>query len=442
MKRRRTLLEMLAIVAAGVAVSAQSGPAGTTAAIASRFVDPINGLTPDEIVRRAIEQEPGLRAARAEVDIARGQSRQAELRPNPTLSFIHQAEPGGTDAQTRLDLEWPLDLFRKSGRVAAAEQQIAAAQHAAADRERLVSADVRMKIGDLLAAARDLANLEELVAVATTQLSLLAGRVEAGAIPPLDRDLVRVEAGRLEAERIAQAGRAERASIELKRAAGMPLGTPLTVRQDLEALVQTEIMNDARSATGTAAARPDVAALEARVRVADAHIDRARREGRLDLSLTAMYMHTDAAFPQFGFGPSGSVEPIRGRFNYVAGGVMMSLPIGDRRQGDVLAAQAQRSSAQAVLDATRLTAEAELAAAHVRDTHAQQALGIYSTEIRALARRNLDVVQQTYEAGRMTLVDVVDERRRYLEIERTYTSALREAYEARQELRAARGDIR
>jgi hypothetical protein len=42
----------------------------------------------------------------------------------------------------------------------------------------------------------------------------------------------------------------------------------------------------------------------------------------------------------------------------------------------------------------------------------------------------------------MTLFDVVSERRRYLEMERAYTSTLREAYDARQELRTARGGIR
>jgi len=42
----------------------------------------------------------------------------------------------------------------------------------------------------------------------------------------------------------------------------------------------------------------------------------------------------------------------------------------------------------------------------------------------------------------MTLLDVLNERRRYLDTERAYTNALREAYEARQALRTALGEIR
>ena len=54
----------------------------------------------------------------------------------------------------------------------------------------------------------------------------------------------------------------------------------------------------------------------------------------------------------------------------------------------------------------------------------------------------LDVVTQTYELGRATVFDVLNEQRRYLDLERAYTAALREAYEARTALRRALGDVR
>ena len=59
-----------------------------------------------------------------------------------------------------------------------------------------------------------------------------------------------------------------------------------------------------------------------------------------------------------------------------------------------------------------------------------------------LARRNLDVVRQTYELGRGRLSDVLAEQRRYLEIEEEYTEALREAFEARAALEFAQGEWR
>jgi outer membrane protein TolC len=316
-------------------------------------------------------------------------------------------------------------------------------QHTTADRERLLIADVRTKVGEVLTAVRNLSVFDELVVATSSQHGLLTTRVDEGAIAPLDRDLVRVELRRLEAERIVQVGQVERLVIDLKRLIGMPPETPLTFRNDLDGLVQTEVTADQPAAgLSPSTRRPDVEAAEARVSLAEARIDQARREGRFDVSLAATYMRTDAGFPQRGFGPGGGIEPVRGSFNYLAGGVMVSVPWRDRRQGDVLAAQAERTGAQSELEARNLAVLAEIAAARTRDAHARQALALYNTETRALARRNLDVVQQTHEAGRMTLFDVINERRRYLDMERAYTSALWEAYDARQALKTALGEVR
>jgi outer membrane protein TolC len=61
---------------------------------------------------------------------------------------------------------------------------------------------------------------------------------------------------------------------------------------------------------------------------------------------------------------------------------------------------------------------------------------------RLLASRNLDVVRESYELGRATLGDVLDETRRYLEFESAYTAALVEAFDARVALTLAMGVIR
>ena len=86
--------------------------------------------------------------------------------------------------------------------------------------------------------------------------------------------------------------------------------------------------------------------------------------------------------------------------------------------------------------------QAEIAAARSRDEHAQLALHAYGGDAIDLARQNLEVVRQTYELGRGTLLDVLNEQRRYLDLERAFTDVLREAFEARQALKSAAGDVR
>jgi cobalt-zinc-cadmium efflux system outer membrane protein len=395
-------------------------------------------------VTQALEREPSLHAARSQLDVSRGLREQAGLRPNPSLSFSQQEEPAGTDNQTRLEIQWPLDLFRKAGRVAVADREVDAAQHATADRERLLAASVRMKYGEVVTSLRTLSITEELLAATTRQRNLVAARVEQGATPPLDRDMLRVEVQRFEGERLVQAGTVERRLVELKRLLGLPPEATLSLRNSLEQLVRREQMpaTAAAAVLEATASRPDVRQAEAQIAVADAQIDRTHRESKPDVSLFGMYMRSDAGFPQSGFGPMGDLERVRGVFHYWSAGAMVTLPLLNRNQGATAAARAERAAAAAQADATRLTAQSEVAAARVRDVNARQALDAYTADAIGLARQNLDVVRQTYELGRGTLLDVLNEQRRYLDLERAYTDVLREAFEARQTLKEALGDFR
>jgi cobalt-zinc-cadmium efflux system outer membrane protein len=440
---RVALIAVIGVVALAGNVRAQEMSPGQPSGVAERYVDSASGLDLDGAISRALEREPSLRAVRAQMEVARGMRIQAGLRPNPTVSFSQQEEPSGMDNQTRVEVVWPLDLFRKAGRVGVAEREIDATRHDVADRERLLAADVRATYGEVAASVRELRVLDDLFAAVSRQHGLVAARVEQGATPPLERDMLRVELQRLESERLLQSGAVESSMAELQRLLGMSAGTPLRIRDTLEQLVQRE-GGVPLTASGPTIVdqRPDVEAAESRVQVADAHIERARREGRVDVNLFGMYMRMDAGFSQRGFGSEGVLEPIRGLFHNVAAGASVTVPILNRNQGEVAAAQARRAGASAQLEATRLTVRAEIVAARARDERARQAVAIYTAETRTLTRQNLTVVNQTYELGRATVFDVLAEQRRYLDVERGYTSALREAFEARQALRRALGEVR
>ena len=409
---------------------------------AQRFIDPINGLSLEQAIARGLEQEPSLRAARSEVDVARAMRFQASLRPNPTVSIERREEPAGMDNQTTVAVEWPLELFRRGGRVAVADREVETVRMTVADRERLVAAEVRMRYGDVVAAVRDLGLLEELVGTITRQRDLLRARVEEGASPALDRDLLSVELRRLEADRLLQTGRAEAALIELKRTLGLPPDAVLHVRDGLEDLVGNAAAPVANAATaGGFGQRPDVREAAARVEVAEARIGRMRAEARFDVSLFANYMRMNAGFPQQAFGPGGGLEPIRGLFHYVSAGATITLPLFNRNQGEIAAAEAAHRGAVASVEAARLTAQSEVAAASARYEHARQAVAAYGTS-RTLSRQNLTVVTQTFELGRLTIFEVLAEQRRYLDVERAYTETLKTAYDAQTALSRATGGQR
>jgi cobalt-zinc-cadmium efflux system outer membrane protein len=395
------------------------------------------GVTLSQAIALALTCEPAARAAIADVAVARGMSEQANLRANPTISVERREEPGGTDSATDLSIEWPLELFRRRPRVAVANAEVNVAEHEAADVRRHLAGDVAVAYGEVAAAVRELAIIDEVLAAATKQLELLRGRVTQGATPALDRDMVDVEVRKIQAERLMQVGRSDRALIRLKRLLGMPPEAQLRVSQSLEELAAALGANGAPSA-----ARPDVLASEARVRAEELRVLAARAESRPEITLFGSYMRMGTGFPQQGFAASGELEPVRGQFNYLAAGAMVTLPLWNRQQGSIAAAAAARAGADARLEATRLTAASEIAEARVRDEQARSALSLHDSGIRPLARRNLDTVRETYQLGRATIFEVLAEQRRFLEAERAYTEALSEAYVSRVSLSRVTGDLR
>src|SRR5262245_491099 len=75
-------------------------------------------VTVDQVVERAMAENPELRALRAEVDAARGRLLQAGLRPNPMLDLGGQANASGPDNNVTVGRSLPLDLhWRQAGRI-------------------------------------------------------------------------------------------------------------------------------------------------------------------------------------------------------------------------------------------------------------------------------------------------------------------------------------
>jgi cobalt-zinc-cadmium efflux system outer membrane protein len=360
----------------------------------------------------------------------------------------------GEQHQTLFEVEWPLDLFRRPARRSTAERAADTTMSSVQDRERLLAAAVRRQAGRLLAARRNVQIMTEALAAARRTRELLDSRVTEGAIPKLDANIAAVEAGRIEADlTLAQADVAG-AEIELKALAGLRPAEPLPLRESLEALIRTapNAFDNAAAppaaaatpmtAEGSLAMRPDIREAAARVALADARIEQARREARVDVSLVGNYGREGYGFAQRGFDASGRLVPVQGDFHSFEVGANLVFPLRNRNQGAIAEARAERSGEQERLTALQLAAQAELDAAIVRDREAQRAVELYATSIRDLARQNVEVQLEAYDLGRTQLTELLAEQRRYLDVETGYTNVLSRAYDARVALRQARGEIR
>jgi outer membrane protein TolC len=72
----------------------------------------------------------------------------------------------------------------------------------------------------------------------------------------------------------------------------------------------------------------------------------------------------------------------------------------------------------------------EVEAAFAQYAAAARSLAVYERGVRDTAQRNLDVVRQTYQLGRTTLLDVIAEQRRFIDVEMGYTESLKQVYDA------------
>lgn len=399
---------------------------------------PVTGaFTVDELVTRALSDNPELRAVRAEVEAARGRLLQAGLRPNPMLDLGGQ-KALSPDNNIMVGLTVPLDLNRrKEGRVGVAERELEMKVAQVADRERRLRADVRMKAADVLAARRDLEVTDDLLRVNREALALIGERARRGAAPPLEESLLLVEVNRLEAKRRLLESQVVVFALQLKVLVALPAEVPASVKGDLSLPPPTP---DRRLAIDRALERrPDLQMARADAATARARILKEEAEGRWDASLSVNYQRQDFGFGLNGLTDRGGTRPIQDVFHYFGGAVTITLPVRNQNQGNVVAARADAIAADRRIELAALTVRQEVEAAFTQHEAAQRSLEIYARGVRDVAGQNLDVVRKTYDLGRGSLLDVIAEQRRYIEIEMGYTESLKQAYNAVIEIERAVG---
>jgi outer membrane protein, heavy metal efflux system len=396
--------------------------------------------TIDELVARALADNPDLRAARAEIEAARGRLLQAGLRPNPMLDLGAQQSVTGPDNNLNVGVTLPLDLNRrKAGRVGVAERELELKEAQVLNRARELGAEVRMKAGEVLAAQRNLRITEELLDINRQALQLIGGRVQRGAVPALEESLQRVEVNRLDASRQILQSRVEVAALQLQVLIGRSPEAPLSVQGDLRTRPVTLAREGAFEQA--LAARPDLRMAQAEVAMARAKIRKEEAEGRWDASVNVGYMRQDFGYDLSGLTARGELRPITDIFHYVGGGVTITLPVRNRNQGNVAAAFAEARATEHRADLATLTVRQEVAAAFTQHEAAERALDIYTRGVLEVARQNLEVMRKTYELGRATLLEVIAEQRRYIDIEMGYTEALQQAYNAAVDIERAVGAV-
>jgi cobalt-zinc-cadmium efflux system outer membrane protein len=401
------------------------------------YLDMQNGMTADQAVALALENNGELQALRKEADAARSLVKQAGLRANPKLNTGGTKQIGGADNTQMAEVMLPLELGgRRGARIAVAKRELEIRELAVRNQERLLAADVRQKFGEALAAILKLAVAERALAAALQSNELITARVTEGKIAPLEANMFLVEVNRLRSMRETSEGKVETAMFELRNMIGMKPEEPLRIRGSFEDLIVTPPPVEL-STESALRDRPDLQGARALGLLAGARIEQARSEGRLDASIKTGYQRMDSSFPVSGFDDHGVLRPVQSVFNFFTFGVEIDLPVRNRNQGAVEAAAFDRQAAERRVEFGELTIRREVAAAIARYNRAGRAQSIFENGVRDQANANLQVIWQTYELGSRSLLDYIAEERRFLDIENGMIDARLETYQANVEIMKA-----
>ena len=347
-------------------------------------------LTLPEALARAESQAPALAAAKAAVDAARGRTEQAGYMPNPEArleveNFSGSGLYSGLDlAETTLAIGQTIEMGgKRETRIAAGNAEIVAAE----TRQTIARADLNLEVRRLFAIA--LASREQ---VALAQGALDRARdlakvaqtlVDAGREPPLRA--LRARSAAAEAEAEFQRVSAEDGSARSALAALLgDTVAPTAVVGTFEALTETPKLVDPTETL-------DVRLALAEAESARAIVSRERAAAATDITAELGVKRFEDS-----------------RDTAVVFGLSMPIPIFDRNQGNIAAASADVSAAnarrlQALAEAVRRMNEADslLRAAQARVTTLEASAVTAANEALQLARAG-------FEAGRFTLLDVLD----------------------------------
>jgi len=381
-------------------------------------------LTLEQALVLARERTPSVLFARARIEEARARLGAASLllRENPEVDAAAGRRSSGEDSPAKVEVGiiQKLDIGgRRSARIGIARAELVSSVADADNALRQALRTVASSFFRAFQAQERLALAARGESIATEILEIARRRHEAGDVAILDVNLAQAAAARARADVYAARSTQSAAFGELRALLAFPpeqeirLGRefPLSRRYDLKDLL------------AKATDRADIRALQSA-------LDAANAEFRLGRAL---------AWPEFGIG--GRYEREQGD-DLVLGAVRLTLPLFDRGQGVRAEARARVHRLELELEAARRDVRREVSTAF--EVYLQQKAAVEELEQNALRvlEENESLARESYEAGQISLAELLLVRREILETRSDYLSRLLDAAIAAADLEASAGVLR
>ena len=372
----------------------------------------------NEIVALALKHSAELSALEKEADAKHSQAIQAGTRTNPTLELQGSTGSltGSPEERTvsiginqELSLYGKLQLRREAG-----QREAESLQRQRDNAARLLRDEISTLGLDYLLASKRQDLATDLVKLNRELVVIAEERFKAGDIPELDLNLARVELARAES-RLLEAGREQtplrikiasltglnESDIKLSDTFSTPTVSPMT-----QELVKTALST-----------RPDLLALSRERDKTETENRLAKAEAlpNLTAGLFAQWQHSSVEVGGMSSTSSDTQLGLR---------LSMPIPVFDRNLNGQAAARSRLDAADSRKLALERSITAEVEAAVSRMSASERILTMFEQGIIPQLKENLKLTQEAYRIGEVGILSVIDEQKKFFEVNDGYLTAL------------------
>ncbi|HML92995.1 MAG TPA: TolC family protein [Methyloceanibacter sp.] len=378
-----------------------------------------DGLTLREAVRRTLRFNPALEAAAIEVDAKRAESVQAGLRPNPVIEGDVQ-NVGQNVQESTLELSQVILLGGKRlKRIRAAELDVGVAgwdYEAVRLRVAINTAEVFV---DVLASQSRIKILGELLSVAKQLKNAVSDRVDAGTVSPVELKRTDIEVIRAQALLDQERARVAILKRRLANNWGARSADFGYVQGDL---ATTNHLPSPNRLSAFLSSNPDVARWTTEMMRREAVLNLAKANRVPDLTVGAGARNLKDA------GETGAVV-----------GLSIPLPLFDRNQGNIAAAQTRLFKARRESMAARIDVNSQFLEAYGDLVVASQQLEALEKQVLPTAREVYADTNKGYLGGKFDLLSVLDAQQTLFSTRLEIVNARAEFHKAKVKIEALIG---
>lgn len=375
----------------------------------------------EDLEQMAAQRNPTLAQAEAAIRAAEGRRRQAGLFPNPIVGYFLEEFAFRSPSETAEQGAFIEQRILLGGKLSKARRVFAREKDQAmtlAEAQRLrVTNSIRVLYYETLGAQRLVELRDDLAQLAREAVEITKELQNVGQADRPDQLAIEIEAERSEIDFL----RAQNDWQQSWRTLATMVGNPELAPARLAPSPEEEVgsLNEAQLLDTLLSQSPEIRVAEVAVERARAVLARARAERVPDLFLRGGLGYNYERFEPVVPALSGRRKGLEGLFE-----VGVNVPIFNRNQGAIAAAEAELAIAERDLDRLRLVLRARFASSFREYRNALQMVERYRTQVIPRARQGYDMYLANFRQMAAAYPQVLIAQRTLFQVEVEYARAL------------------